>query len=76
MNRTGTKLVADTIEQDQIERIVRSLEARLPPDFSAAAIAVEVQAELASYAAVRVTQFVPVLVENRVWARLRLRRSA
>jgi hypothetical protein len=53
------------------ESIVRSLCARLGEAFDLAVIAAEVEAELSKYANARVTQFIPILVESRVWERLR-----
>ena len=52
------------------ERIVQSLRARLGEGVDAAVIAAAVEAEFALYAGARVTQFVPILVERGVQARL------
>ncbi len=60
----------------QVELIVRSLRTRLGEGFDAAHITAEVEEEFAAYSAARVTQFVPIFVERRVWARLCRRRSA
>ena len=60
----------------RVESVVRSLHARLGPGFDVAVIAAEVYAEFAEYSAARVTQFVPILVESRVWTRLCPQRSA
>jgi hypothetical protein len=54
----------------QLESIVRSLRARLGESFDVAVITVEVKAELAKYSAARITQFVTILVEREVRARL------
>jgi hypothetical protein len=51
--------------------IVRSLQVRLGEGLDFAVIAAEVEAELSTYANARVTQFIPILVESRVWDRLR-----
>ena len=55
----------------QIDAVVRSLEARLGPGADPHQIRVEVEAEFASFAAARVSDFVPVITESRVHARLR-----
>ena len=49
---------------------MRSLRVRLGDSFDPAEIVAEVEAELAAFAAARVTQFVPILVESRVRNRL------
>jgi hypothetical protein len=60
----------------RVESIVRSLRVRLGEALDFAVIAAEVEAELATYANARVTQFIPILVESRVWERLRRHLSA
>ena len=60
----------------RVESIARSLRVRLGESLDLAAIAAEVEAELSTYANARVTQFIPILVESRVWERLRRRVSA
>jgi hypothetical protein len=60
----------------RVESIVRSLHLRLGEGFDFAVIAAEVEAELSTYAHARVTQFIPILVESRVWQRLRQHLSA
>jgi hypothetical protein len=55
--------------------IVRSLHARLRREFDPAAIAQHVEAELAAFSGARVTQFISILVERRVWERLSSQRS-
>ena len=60
----------------RVESIVRSLRLRLGEGSDFAAIVAEVEAELAMYANARVTQFIPILVESRVWERLRRHVSA
>ena len=54
----------------EIDSIVRSLHVRLGEGFDIAVIEAEVKAALANYSQVPVTQFIPVLVERRVTARL------
>ncbi len=58
---------------DRVEPIVRSLRARLGESVDAGLIVAEVEAELAAFAAARLTQFVPILVESRVRNRLHRR---
>lgn len=65
-----------TVSTPRVESIVRSLRVRLGGDSDIAAIAAEVEAEFSSYANARVTQFIPILVERRVWERLRPHVSA
>ncbi len=60
----------------RMDVIVRSLQAQLGEDIDAAVIAAEVERELAAYSSVRVTQFVPILVERGVRERLRRHSSA
>ena len=60
----------------RLESIVRSLRVRLGEGLDFAVIAAEVEAELSTYANARVTQFIPILVESRVWERLRRHVSA
>jgi hypothetical protein len=55
----------------RVESVVRSLNARLGDGVDAAVVTAAVEAEFAAYSAARITQFVPVIVESRVWARLR-----
>jgi hypothetical protein len=55
----------------RVESIVRSLHVRLGESLDFAVIAAEVEDELSTYANARVTQFIPILVESRVWDRLR-----
>jgi len=50
--------------------IVQSLCARLGAGFDADAVAAEVHAAFVSFSAARVTDFIPILVERRVWDRL------
>ena len=54
----------------EVDSIVRSLQGRLGKDFDVAVIEAEVKAELATYSEASVTQYIPVLVERRVNARL------
>jgi hypothetical protein len=54
-----------------VESLVRSLRVRLGEGLDFAVIAAEVEAELSAYANARVSQFIPILVESRVWRRLR-----
>jgi hypothetical protein len=63
-------------ETDQVESIVRSLQARLGDRVDAAAIAAHVEIELSAYSTARITQFVPILVESHVRTRLCRQRSA
>lgn len=60
-----------TMSTPRVESIVRSVRVRLGEGWDFAVIAAEVEAELSAYANARVTQFIPILVESRVWARLR-----
>ena len=62
-------------ETAQVDSIVQSLQTRLMAEVDVTVIAAEVEAELAAYSAARVTQFVPILVERSVLARLCRRRS-
>ena len=55
----------------RIEMVVRSLQVRLGVGIDPALIRTEVEAEFATYAAARVREFVPILVETHVQARLR-----
>ena len=55
---------------DATSTIVRSLLARLGQRFDAVTVATEVEAEFASFAGIRITQFVPIFVERRVGDRL------
>ena len=55
---------------------MRSLRMRLGEGLDVAAIAAEVEAEFSTYADARVTHFIPILVERRVWERLRPHVSA
>jgi hypothetical protein len=59
----------------RVESVVQALHARFGAAVDVAAIAVEVEAEFAIYAKARVTDFVPILVERGVQARLRERHS-
>jgi len=54
----------------RLKMIVHSLQERLGDGFDTAELAAEVEAEFAMYAGSRVTQFVPILVERQVRARL------
>ena len=63
--------MADDSVTLRVESIVRSLRVRLGEGFDFAVIVAEVEAELARYVNARVTQFIPILVESRVWERLR-----
>jgi len=63
--------VSETSRTPLVESLVRSLRVRLGEDLDFVLIAAEVEAELSRYANARVTQFIPVLVESRVWQRLR-----
>ena len=65
-----------TTSTPRVESIVRSLRVRLGEGLDFAVIAAEVEAELSTYANARVTQFIPILVESRVWERLRRHVSA
>ena len=56
-----------------IEIVTRSLNARLGAAVDPALIRAEVQAEFASYSQAPVRDFIPLLVEKRVRARLRVR---
>lgn len=62
-------------EQRRVHSIVQSLRARLGEGFDTAVISAAVEAEFARYSTARITQFVPILVESRVWTRLCRRRS-
>ncbi len=71
----GTEDVAADVSGDgswtrRVELVVRSLQARLGVSVDPALIRTEVEAEFETYAAARVRQFVPILVETRVQARL------
>ena len=66
----------ETTSTPRVESIVRSLCVRLGADLDVAAIAAEVEAEFSTYANARVTHFIPILVERRVWERLRPHVSA
>ena len=55
----------------RVETVVRSLQVRFGVGVDPALIRTEVEAEFATYAAARVREFVPILVETRVQARLR-----
>ena len=55
----------------RVEAVVRSLQARLGAAFDPVLIRTEVEAEFARYASARVREFVPILVEHQVQARLR-----
>jgi hypothetical protein len=55
----------------RVETVVRTLQARLGVGVDPVLIRTEVEAEFATYAAARVRQFVPILVESHVQARLR-----
>ena len=54
--------------------LVRALHTRFGSKVDLAEIEAEVEVEFAEYAEVRITAFVPILVEREVEARLRLRR--
>ena len=54
-----------------IETVVRSLQVRLGVGIDPTVIRTEVEAEFATYAAARVREFIPILVETHVHARLR-----
>ena len=54
-----------------IESVVRSLQVRLGVGVDPAVIRTEVEAEFATYAAASVREFIPILVESHVHARLR-----
>src|SRR6478609_1266625 len=56
--------------EDTTETIVRSLQARLDGRFDVETLRAQVEAEFASFADVRITQFVPIFVERRVGERL------
>jgi hypothetical protein len=60
----------------RVDSIVRSLHARLGERVEAAVISAAVEEEFAAYSAARITQFVPIIVESRVRARLWPQRSA
>jgi len=72
----GETRMSMSMSMPRVESIVRSLHLRLGEDFDFAVIAAEVEAELSTYAQARVTQFIPILVESRVWQRLRQHLSA
>ena len=55
----------------RVETVVRTLQARLGVGVDPALIRTEVEAEFATYEAARVREFVPLLVETHVQARLR-----
>jgi hypothetical protein len=59
-----------------VESIVRSLHTRLGEESDFAVLVAEVEAEFSSYADARVSQFIPILVQRHVWARLRRHDSA
>ena len=55
----------------QIEMVVRSMQVRLGVSVDPALIRAEVEAEFATYAAARVREFVPILVESNLRDRMR-----
>jgi hypothetical protein len=55
----------------QIDAVVRSLQVRLGTSADPSQIRAEVEAEFATFAAARVRDFVPVIAEAHVHARLR-----
>jgi hypothetical protein len=59
-----------TLTRDDVSAVVRGLQARLWTGFDASEIAAEVQAEFVRFSEARITQFVPILVERNVRARL------
>ena len=61
--------------QTGIESVVRALHLRFGSAVELTTIAAEVEYEVASYSAARITDFVPILVEREVRARLRSRCS-
>jgi hypothetical protein len=61
---------------ERVESIVRSLRSGLGEGLDAAVIRAEVEAELAACSGARVQQFLPIIVERRVWARLCQERSS
>ena len=60
----------DAVSTRNIEIVVRSLQARLGVGTDPVLIRTEVEAEFARYQAARVREFVPILVEHQVQARL------
>ena len=66
----GVPAIAPTAAAKQIDSIVHSLRARLGTDVDSVVLAGQVEVEFAAYSAARITQFIPALVESRVWARL------
>ncbi|MGZ4143368.1 MAG: three-helix bundle dimerization domain-containing protein [Actinomycetota bacterium] len=66
---------AATAWSTYVTTIVQRLQTRVEGDVDSSMIAAEVEAAFAAYSRARITQFVPVLVESRVRARLCQRRS-
>ena len=60
----------DAASTRHIEAVVRSLQARLGAGTDPVLIRTEVEAEFARYHSARVREFVPILVEHQVQARL------
>lgn len=65
-----------TVSTPSVEPIVRSLCMRLGGELDITAIAAEVEAEFSTYENARVTHFIAILVERRVWERHRPHVSA
>jgi len=63
---------ADEVEPSKagVESISLRLRARFGNDVDPATIEAEVEAELISYSTAPITQYIPILVERRVWDRL------
>ena len=61
----------DRSSQRRMEMVVESLQVRLGAAVDPSLIRGEVEAEFATYASARLREFVPILVEARVQARLR-----
>ena len=58
----------------RVESVVRSLHSRFGSSVDVADIEAEVEIEIGSYATARITDFIPILVEREVHARLRTTR--
>ena len=62
----GAEVPGDGSWTRHIETVVRSLQVRLGVGIDPAVIRTEVEAEFATYAAARVREFIPILVETHV----------
>ena len=64
----GAEVPGDGSWTRHIETVVRSLQVRLGVGIDPEVIRTEVEAEFATYAAARVREFIPILVESHVHA--------